>query len=219
MPEATRVSTTAAPRDRAPDAPRLPTTARGRRSRDAIIDAATDLMYERGITQASLDDVLERGGAGKSQLYHYFGGKQELVRAVIERQLSTVLATAPTFDSVQTWADLEAWRDAFLARHSTAAGPLGCRLGKFAGELDGDDVLRPVLAAAFEQWRTHITAAIERIRDNGELASDVDADRLSDALLSAVQGGLLLGRLQRDVRPLERAVTMAMAYLGSFRAA
>lgn len=195
----------------------LPTTARGRRRRDAIIDAATDVMFQNGIFQTSLDEVLERGGAGKSQLYHYFGGKQELIRAVIERQLENVLATEPTFDSVRNWRDLEAWRDAFLARHGTAAGPLGCRLGKFAGELDSDEALRPVLVAAFEDWRSRMTAAFARIRDRGDLKVDADPDVLSKALLAAIQGGLLLGRLQRDVDPLAQAITMAFGYFRAYR--
>lgn len=174
-------------------------------------------MYENGINQTSLDEVLERGGAGKSQLYHYFGGKQELIRAVIDRQLENVLATEPTFDSVRAWRDLEAWRDAFLARHGTEDGPLGCRLGKFAGELDGDDALRPVLVEAFEEWRSHITAAFARIRDRGELKVDADPDVLSKSLLAAIQGGLLLGRLHRDVDVLDEAVTMAFGYIESYR--
>lgn len=197
----------------------LPSTARGRRRRDAIIDAATDVMYENGIFQTSLDEVLERGGAGKSQLYHYFGGKQALIRAVIERQLENVLATEPTFDSIRTWRDLEAWRDTFLARHSSESGPLGCRLGKFAGEVDNDDVLRPVLLFAFEQWRSHMTAAFARIQDRGELKVDADPEVLSKALLAAIQGGLLLGRLQREVDPLAQAIAMAFGYIGAYRVA
>lgn len=196
----------------------LPTTARGRRRRDAILDAATDMMFQKGIFHTSLDEVLDRGGAGKSQLYHYFGGKQELIRAVIERQLENVLATDPTFDSIRTWHDLEAWRTAFVSRHSAEGGPLGCRLGKFAGELDGDDVLRPVLVTAFEQWRSHITAAFTRLRARGDLKVQADPDALSTALLTAIQGGLLLGRLQRAPEALEQSMTMAFGYLRTFRA-
>ncbi|WP_153505832.1 TetR/AcrR family transcriptional regulator [Cumulibacter manganitolerans] len=201
----------------APSVP-LPSTARGRRRRDAILDAATEMMFRKGIFHTSLDEVLERGGAGKSQLYHYFGGKQELIRAVIERQLENVLATEPTFDSIRSWHDLESWRDAFLSRHSTESGPLGCRLGKFAGELDGDDTLRPMLVGAFEQWRSHMTAAFTRLRSRGDLQVHADPEVLSKALLAAIQGGLLLGRLQRDPDALEQSMTMAFGYLRSFRA-
>lgn len=211
------VSVTEKPADPLHTSAPLPSTARGRRRRDAIIDAATDVMYRNGIYQSSLDEILERGGAGKSQLYHYFGGKQELIRAVIERQLENVLATEPTFDSVRTWRDLESWRDAFLARHSSEAGPLGCRLGRFAGEIDSDESLRPVLVAAFEEWRSHMTAAFRRIRDRGDLSTDAEPEVLSSALLAAIQGGLLLGRLQRDVEPLRQSVAMVFGYLRTSR--
>ncbi|MFV0532931.1 MAG: TetR/AcrR family transcriptional regulator [Cumulibacter sp.] len=195
----------------------LPTTARGRRRREAIVDAATEVMHANGIFQSSLDEVLDRGGAGKSQLYHYFGGKQELIRAVIERQLENVLATEPTFDSIRTWRGLEQWRDAFLARHATESGPLGCRLGKFAGELDNDEALRPVLVAAFEEWRSHMTAAFARIQSRGELRVDADPETMSKSLMAAIQGGLLLGRLRRDIDALTHSIEMAFGYLGGFR--
>ena len=72
---------------------RLPVTQRGRRARALIIDAAATLMYQKGVSMTSLDDVLAAAGSGKSQLYHYFDSKAELVAAVIERQLELVLAT------------------------------------------------------------------------------------------------------------------------------
>lgn len=197
--------------------PPLPATARGRRSRNAIVDAAADLMFEHGIGRTSLDEVLEHSGAGKSQLYHYFGGKQDLVRAVIDRQLERILSTQPGLESIQGWKDLQKWHDSLLARHSTEEGPLACRLGKFAGELDDDDDLRPALAAAFEQWRGYFTAALERMRDRGELRVDADPETLSTALLSAVQGGLLLGRVHGDVEYLRASMEMAMTYVGSHR--
>ena len=77
----------------------LPVTERGRRSRAAIIDAAATLMYQRGVGLTTLDDVLAAAGAGKSQLYHYFDSKADLVAAVIERQLEMVLAQQPRWST------------------------------------------------------------------------------------------------------------------------
>ena len=62
-----------------------PLTDRGRRSRERIVDAASEVVAERGAGGASLDQILEAAGASKSQLYHYFADKGELVRAVIAR--------------------------------------------------------------------------------------------------------------------------------------
>ena len=56
-------------------------------------------MYQRGVGLTTLEDVLAAAGAGKSQLYHYFDSKADLVAAVIERQLESVLAQQPTLDT------------------------------------------------------------------------------------------------------------------------
>ena len=58
-----------------------PRTGRGRASRERIVEHAAELFAERGVAGASLDDVLAAAGAGKSQLYHYFSGRDELVEA------------------------------------------------------------------------------------------------------------------------------------------
>lgn len=195
----------------------LPSTARGRQSRAAIVDAAATLMYERGIAATSLDEVLARCGAGKSQLYHYFGNKNDLVRAVIDHQLEQVLASQPGLHGMQTWADFDAWADALLARHNTADGPLACRIGSFAREVDSDEGLREYLAAAFHRWQSYLEQGLRSLHNRGQLRADADPTQLASATMAAVQGGLLLARVHRDVAPLSAALTMAITYLRSHR--
>ena len=43
----------------------LPVTERGRRARASIIDAAATLMYQKGVSMTSLDDVLAAAGRGR----------------------------------------------------------------------------------------------------------------------------------------------------------
>ena len=59
--------------------PGEPRTGRGRASRERIVERAAELFAERGVAATSLDEVLAAAGAGKSQLYHYFRGRDELV--------------------------------------------------------------------------------------------------------------------------------------------
>ena len=55
----------------------------------AIIPVNTAWASAKG---ASLDDVIAAAGVSKSQLYHYFADKDDLVRAVIARQTARVFA-------------------------------------------------------------------------------------------------------------------------------
>src|SRR5271168_766626 len=69
-----------------------PATEKGRIARARIIQAAAELVAERGVAEMSLDEVGARSHASRSQLYHYFEDRDDLVRAVVDATTSTVLA-------------------------------------------------------------------------------------------------------------------------------
>jgi TetR/AcrR family transcriptional repressor of nem operon len=68
-----------------------PITEQGRRTRQRIVAAAADVVAEKGALGASLDDVGARAAASRSQLYHYFDDKTDLLRAVAEATNDLVL--------------------------------------------------------------------------------------------------------------------------------
>jgi TetR/AcrR family transcriptional regulator, cholesterol catabolism regulator len=48
-----------------------------------LFDAAMELIGERGFTDASVDEIVERAGVAKGTVYYHFTGKAELVEALI----------------------------------------------------------------------------------------------------------------------------------------
>ncbi|MFK0046011.1 TetR/AcrR family transcriptional regulator [Streptomyces sp. NPDC090741] len=196
----------------------VPRTEQGRRTRAAIVKAAGELMYEHGVAATGLDQVLAASGAGKSQLYHYFGGKQDLTGAVIDLQLAGILQAQPRLTDLDSWADFDAWANELLALHQGPAGPLACPLGKLVGELDDDEVLRVRLADAYRAWESHLSEGLIRLRDNGALRPDADPQRLAAATMAALQGGMMMARLRHDITPLRDALGMALAHLRSHQA-
>lgn len=192
---------------------RQPTTERGRRSRAAILDAAATMMYLRGVSATSLDDVLAAAGCGKSQLYHYFSDRSELVQAVIERQLELVLANQPALNDIDSWTGLRRWADQILDKHRVPGGPFACPLGAMAAELKNDPAYLPALDAAFGRWESALAAGLEKMRQRGQLRKTADPHRLAAALLAALQGGMLSARVHNDIAPLEDAVDNALLAL------
>ncbi|MCA1676267.1 MAG: TetR/AcrR family transcriptional regulator, partial [Actinobacteria bacterium] len=91
-----------------------PKTARGRQRKRAIISAAAALMYEHGVKATAVDDVLVASGCGKSQFYHYFSSKDDLVAAVLDLQLETVFDGVSEF-RLDTWSGIRAWFDSLIA--------------------------------------------------------------------------------------------------------
>ena len=71
-------------------------TRRGRETRERIVAAAAELIFERGVAETTLEDIRAAAGVSGSQVYHYFEDKQALVRAVIDHQTDAVLDTQGT---------------------------------------------------------------------------------------------------------------------------
>jgi AcrR family transcriptional regulator len=74
------------------DAPLLPARGPGRpagarsgATREALIEAAHEVMAERGYPRVTLREVADRAGVQPGLVSYYFGGKEGLLRAVIER--------------------------------------------------------------------------------------------------------------------------------------
>ena len=60
-----------------------------RAKNEAILDAASDVVFERGLA-APLDEIARRAGVSKQTIYNHYGSKAELVRALIERRVQQV---------------------------------------------------------------------------------------------------------------------------------
>lgn len=63
---------------------------------NAILDIATAEFVEKGLAGARIDEIA--GKATKRKIYYYFGGKDELYRAVLERAYRRVRASEAEVD-------------------------------------------------------------------------------------------------------------------------
>ncbi len=61
------------------------TTDRGRRRREAVLDAAAELFLDRGFHGTSVDDVGQAAGISGPGLYRHFPSKDALLMAVFDR--------------------------------------------------------------------------------------------------------------------------------------
>jgi AcrR family transcriptional regulator len=59
--------------------------AQGDATRTALIGAARDLFGDRGYADTATDEIVARAGVTKGALYHHFGGKEDVFRAVVEQ--------------------------------------------------------------------------------------------------------------------------------------
>jgi AcrR family transcriptional regulator len=71
---------------------------RGTRSREAVLDSAEQLMAEQGYDAASVAALSEGAGIPVSSIYHYFGSKEGVLLAVMERGAARFFDALPLPD-------------------------------------------------------------------------------------------------------------------------
>jgi TetR/AcrR family transcriptional repressor of nem operon len=193
-------------------------TPKGQATRNRIIDAATELIAQHGVAGTGIEDVRAAAGVSGSQLYHYFDSKQALIRAVITRQADSALeAGRPRIAALDSFEALRAWADAAIERQQENDCRGDCTLGSLAGELSvSDEESRTDLANGFMRWKDLILNGLQAMRNRGELRAEANLEDLSFALLSALQGGVLLSQTMLHVQPLEASMNAALAYIHSF---
>jgi AcrR family transcriptional regulator len=198
--------------------PRL--TRKGQATRERIVAAAAELMFARGVAGTSTDDVQAAAGVNASQIYHYFGGKRNLVRAVIGYQTQAILdAQQPMLSKLDSMEALRAWRDALVELQNARQCQGGCPIGSLASELaEQDEQARAELAAGFARWEAAIRDGLRAMHERGDLRPEADPDQLALATLAALQGGLLLTQTRRDTRALEAGLDTMLAHIESFSA-
>lgn len=196
-----------------------PSTERGRRTRRRIVEAALDVVAERGAHGTSLDEVGMRSATSKSQMYHYFRDRDDLLRAVAEATNDVVLgAQEALFAGLGTAAGLRAWADALVELNESRHGAGGCPIASLVAQVgERDEAARILLAGGFDRWEAAIREGLEAQRSNGELRDDADVGFLATCVLASVQGGLVLAQARRDSAALRAALDGALAVVDSQR--
>jgi AcrR family transcriptional regulator len=85
-------------------------------TRQLLIATARDLFVEHGFAATSIEEIIQRAGVAKGALYHHFGGKNDLFRAVYDAvQADTVAGVvAAARGEREPWAAVRAGLSAFL---------------------------------------------------------------------------------------------------------
>lgn len=196
---------------------RAPATARGAATKDRIVLAAAELVAARGVAGTTLDDIMEVSKTSKSQLYHYFSDKEDLMCAVVKAQSDKVLGFhESSLSAIKSIDGLRTWRDQVVEITRLSGGIGGCPIGSLASELaDRSEEARKLLAKSFQRWESYFTTALKAMQESGVLDRPASSRDLATAIVSALQGGLLLAQTTRSARPLELALDMALDYISA----
>jgi AcrR family transcriptional regulator len=176
------------------------------------------MMYVKGVSATTLDDVRAASGTSKSQLYRHYSDKDALVRDVVALQAAELLQRQhQLLQRLNSLRGLERWRDAVIENNALRNGAYGCPLGSLASELaDQDEEARKAIARHFDSWAGMLEAGLVRMKDSGVLRADADTEELATGLMAALQGGYLLAQTAQDVKPMRIALDMAIGHVKAY---
>ena len=101
--------------DRVAAARELPSTARGRERYARIVAAAEQLFAERDYHDVSINEIVRISGGSLATIYKWFGGKDELLYAILLRRIQFVQETIArySFSGASLDEDLSGLVDSF----------------------------------------------------------------------------------------------------------
>ncbi len=172
-------------REPAPESPRRGRPRDPGRDR-ALIAAARDVIAERGVTGATMEEIAKRAGAGKDTLYRRWPTKQLLVLDVIDTVAGEAVRPAP-LDPDPRFDLLLFLKDIVRLNRSTD-------FGRIVGAVVGASSRDPELAAGFQAFwarRRELAAGLVRSVVGPEIRDD-ELDAHLDRLLGPIYYRLLL---------------------------
>jgi AcrR family transcriptional regulator len=173
-----------------------------------MVYSAAQLIRQGGVSATGVRDVVEHAHAPRGSFQHYFpGGKDQLVSEAllwagdfaanwVDRYVTGARKPTPA----GLFAHLASqWKREFLGRGFGR----GCPIMSSAGDLAGtDSPIGDSLRSALSHWLEAIGGALVTM---GVPATR--SRRLATVMLSALEGAIMLARVQRSVRPLTTVVS------------
>ncbi len=170
--------------------------------RERLLEAALELIAERGYAATSVGDVCERAGLARTALYWHYGSKEGLLAAAVETVGTTWI------EEIRKRAYLEGdplqrvhrlvreWRRLATEQPQLIRLPLVAQLEQGAASEPTREALRRVVARAEE-------AIVQGIEDSVGMALP-DLDLVAHTIVALLQGAVLRPEVDPDEARMDR---------------
>ena len=179
---------------------------KGELTRQRIIAVAAPIFNRRGYAGCSIAELMEATGLEKGGIYRHFTGKDELAAEAFRYALAQSVKTR-TADLGQiegAVAKLRFGIHRFVTAPSGVEG--GCPLMNTAIDADdGNPVLRELALEGVRAWRERICVIVRDGMERGEIMGGTEARQVANIIIAALEGALMISRLEDSARPLKDA--------------
>jgi TetR/AcrR family transcriptional repressor of nem operon len=190
-------------------------------ARERILDAAQQLVMERGFSATTVDAIIETARSSKGAFFHHFSSKADLGTVLVERYAR---ADAEMFDRLMAEAESRTTDPAeqlieFVKVFEDGIEDLslaqpGCLFVSFIYEqFAGQDDTRALILGDIVHWRERILAKLHQAVEQRPLALPVDLESLADHAFAILEGGFILARATGEPLKLRDQLRQLRWYL------
>lgn len=176
-------------------------------TRERLLDAAEELFADRGFGPTSVRQITQRAGANVAAVHYHYGGKEPLLRAVLDRRMRPVnlerIRRLERLSAGDRWPGVEAILTAYLepmlrldAERESAAGRISRLLTRLLAE--SPDGLDEYVRAPFEDTVRRFLDALARAVPEVPRAELYLRLRLAIGVMIHIGTGLVEARILRE---------------------
>ncbi|MDE1176267.1 MAG: TetR/AcrR family transcriptional regulator [Edaphobacter sp.] len=185
---------------------------KGEDTRQRIIAAAAPLFNKQGYAGCALKDIMEATGLEKGGIYRHFTCKEEIAAEAFDYAWAVSLGMRRNgLDEIPNQVDRLKHHIAAFAHRSIIPG--GCPLLNTGVDSDnGNPLLRERVQKALRGWQQMLRSTLNEGRAAGTIREDVDVDRVARLIIAALEGALLISRIEKN----DTALRDVMDYLDQY---
>jgi TetR/AcrR family transcriptional regulator, transcriptional repressor for nem operon len=186
---------------------------KGERSRRKIVETAAVLINQKGFTGCSMGDIVAASGLEKGTLYGHFSTKEELAllafdyawKDTSDKRLRNVDTASNAVDKLKLHVDNYV---------NTPSFPGGCPLLNFAVDTDdGNLALRTRVRKALKGWEDFLAKIVQDGQSAGEINPEIAPHSVANLVISILEGGTVLARINKRSAALDDAQRHLNLYL------
>jgi len=178
-----------------------------------ILDVAEELVQSRGYNGFSYADIAGELGITKASLHYHFASKAELGEALIERYSARFLEALERIAGTSSGANskLDAYANLYV---EVLRGDRMCLCGMLAAEYQTlPERMQGSVIRFFDHNVIWLAGVLADGQSDGELSIHVSPADAAQAVLSALQGAMLVARPYRDLTRFQAAAAHTLASL------
>lgn len=191
-------------------------------TRERILSAAETLVMDNGFAGTTIDDILKSAGLTKGAFFHYFKGKGELARDLVEWHAKQDLAMfeewmaqaeAQSDDPLEQMLLFVTAFEDYIGKSKDNISP-GCMYATYTYEsMQFEPSVRDFVADTLRHWTSIYVRKFQEVIDRYEPALPVTARQLAEMIVSIIEGGLILQRAYGDINITARQSEQFRNYL------